>query len=78
MEPNRAPQEQTGYLIQTKLGYFIQVPGQLDLPVHPKDHEYARSLLEQGYDYDIDFVVRTIAIGQSELDVIDCDVAELL
>ena len=78
MEPNRAPQQQTGNLIQTKLGYFIQVPGQLDLPVHPKDHEYARELLERDFGQDIAFVVQTVAIGQSELDVIDCDVAELL
>jgi hypothetical protein len=46
-----------------------------ELPVHPND---AKLLTKSDHLKKIFFQVETIAIGESEFDVIDCDVARLI
>jgi hypothetical protein len=72
----------TGYLKQLSDGSFVVrvvntidsvIPKFIDLPLHPdnKGDEYLK------HGKEVEFVIETIAIGNDEFDVIDCDVARL-
>jgi hypothetical protein len=72
----------TGYLKQLSDGTFVVrvvntidsvIPKFVDLPLHPdnKDDENLK------HGKEVEFVIETIAIGSSEFDVMDCDVARL-
>jgi hypothetical protein len=73
----------TGYLKQLSDGSFVVrvvntidsvIPKFIDLPLHPdnKDDENLK------HGKEVEFVIETIAIGDSEFDIMDCDVAKLL
>ena len=72
----------TGYLKQLSDGTFVVrvvntidsiIPKFVDLPLHP-DNKGDENLK---HGKEVEFVIETIAIGSSEFDVMDCDVARL-
>ena len=73
----------TGYLKQLPDGSFVVrfadtvnsfKPIFFDLPLHPSSKD-DKGLV---HGKEVEFVIETIAIGDSEFDIIDCDVAKLL
>jgi hypothetical protein len=73
----------TGYLKQLSDGSFVVrvvntidsvIPKFIDLPLHPdnKDDENLK------HGKEVEFVIETIAIGNDEFDITDCDVAKLV
>ena len=73
----------TGYLKQLPDGSFVVRfadtvnsfnPIFFDLPLHPSSKD------DEGlvHGKEVEFVIETIAIGDSEFDIMDCDVAKLL
>jgi hypothetical protein len=73
----------TGYLKQLSDGSFVVrfadtvnsfKPIFFDLPLHPSSKD------DEGlvHGKEVEFVIETIAIGDSEFDIMDCDVAKLL
>jgi hypothetical protein len=73
----------TGYLKQLPDGSFVVrfadtvnsfKPIFFDLPLHPSSKD-DKGLV---HGKEVEFVIETIAIGDSEFDIMDCDVAKLL
>lgn len=73
----------TGYLKQLPDGSFVVrfadtvnsfKPIFFDLPLHPSSKD-GEGLV---HGKEVEFVIETIAIGDSEFDIMDCDVAKLL
>jgi hypothetical protein len=72
----------TGYLKQLSDGSFVVrvvntidsvIPKFINLPLHP-DNKDDENLI---HGKEVEFVIETIAIGNNEFDIMDCDVARL-